>query len=288
MAQPMDSSSTSRGMPAARIPARMSPPRFSQSLSIVLPAFNEEGNIARAVEQCLEVGAAHWSKCEVVVVDDGSKDDTGKVVREIAARRPEVRLISFEKNKGYGAALAAGFRAAQSDLVFFTDSDLQFDVKELPDLMPLLERADVVFGFRVYRYDSVLRCLLSWTYNRIVRVLFLVPVRDVDCSFKLFTRPVVDRLELESTDFFIDTEMVARSAKMGARVVEKGVRHYPRTAGHTSVRASHIPKTLWTVARMWFRIQCPGLAGAKRTPRLSEPAPSREEPVPPRDPAASS
>ncbi len=253
----------------------MSTPRFPQSLSIVLPAFNEEGNIERAARQCLDVGKAHWSKCEVIVVDDGSKDDTAKVVRAVAAEHPEVRLISFEKNRGYGAAIAEGFRAARHDLVFFTDSDLQFDVRELPDLMPLLDHADVVFGFRVYRYDSVLRCLLSWVYNRIVRVLFLVRVRDVDCSFKLFTRPVVDRLELASKDFFIDTEMVARSSRMGARVVEKGVRHYPRTAGHTSVRPSHIPKTLWTVARMWFRIWLPGFSGAKRTPRMTDPAPSR-------------
>jgi hypothetical protein len=88
-----------------------------------------------------------------------------------------------------------------------------------------------------------------------VRVLFRVKVRDVDCSFKLFSRRVVDNLHLESKDFFVDTEMVARAAKMGARIVEKGVRHYPRQAGHTTVRPSHIPRTLWTVFKMWFRIQ---------------------------------
>ena len=122
-------------------------------------------------------------------------------------------------------------------------------------LPPLLDRADVVFGFRVYRYDSVTRCILSWIYNRLVGVLFLVRIRDVDCSFKLFTRKVVDRLDLRSTDFFVDTEMVARCRKMGARIVSKGVRHHPRRAGHTTVRASHIPRTLWTVFRMWLDIQ---------------------------------
>jgi dolichol-phosphate mannosyltransferase len=168
-----------------------------------------------------------------------------------------------QSNQGYGRALAHGFAAARCDLVFYTDSDNQFDVRELKDAVPLMKGpdneggADALFGFRIYRYDSVLRCLLSWVYNRLVRVLFLVKVRDVDCAFKMFTREVNERLEIESNDFFVDTEMVARIARMKVTTVEKGVRHYPRTAGTTSVRASHIPKTLWTVARMWFRIRFP-------------------------------
>lgn len=229
--------------------------RFPQSISMVLPAFNEEENIVEAARQCLEFATKRFASAEVIVVDDGSKDDTARVVTELARDWPQLKLISFPQNRGYGAAIAEGFRAATGDLVFFTDADLQFDVRELADLVPLLENADAVMGFRVYRYDSVLRCILSWVYNRIVRVLFRVKVRDVDCSFKLFSRKVVDQLHLESTDFFIDTEMVARTRRLGFRIVEKGVRHYPRKHGHTTVRASHIPKTLWTVARMWWRIQ---------------------------------
>jgi glycosyltransferase involved in cell wall biosynthesis len=231
------------------------PTPFPLSISMVLPAFNEEENIVEAARQCLEFATKRFRAAEVIVVDDGSKDDTAKVVTELARDWPQLKLISFAQNRGYGAAIAAGFRAATSDLVFFTDADLQFDVRELADLVPLIGEADAVMGFRVYRYDSVLRCVLSWVYNRIVRVLFRVKVRDVDCSFKLFTRKVVDRLHLESTDFFIDTEMVARTRRLGFKIVEKGVRHYPRKHGHTTVRASHIPKTLWTVARMWWRIQ---------------------------------
>lgn len=231
------------------------PTPFPLSISMVLPAFNEEENIVEAARQCLEFATKRFRAAEVIVVDDGSKDDTAKVVTELARDWPQLKLISFAQNRGYGAAIAAGFRAATSDLVFFTDADLQFDVRELADLVPLIGEADAVMGFRVYRYDSVLRCVLSWAYNRIVRVLFRVKVRDVDCSFKLFTRKVVDRLHLESTDFFIDTEMVARTRRLGFKIVEKGVRHYPRKHGHTTVRASHIPKTLWTVARMWWRIQ---------------------------------
>ncbi len=227
---------------------------FEQSMSIVLPAFNEEECIETAISQCVELLDQRYRDWEVVVVDDGSADETVAIVERMIRQEPRIKLVRHPRNLGYGCALRSGFEAARGELVFFTDSDCQFDVRELVDLMPLAERYDAVFGFRVYRYDSVTRCTLSWIYNRLVRVMFLVKIRDVDCSFKLFTRRVVDNLHLESRDFFVDTEMVARTAKMGARIVEKGVRHYPRQAGHTTVRPSHIPRTLWTVFRMWFHI----------------------------------
>jgi glycosyltransferase involved in cell wall biosynthesis len=249
----------------------MTAPRFDHTLSIVLPAHDEEDNIGIAIEKCLDYSKPRFRAVEVVVVDDGSRDATAARIAERAGRHPEVRAIRFERNRGYGAALTAGFEASRHDLVFFTDSDLQFDVREIDDLIPLLANADAVFGYRVNRFDSATRRLLSWTYNRIVSVLFRVQVRDVDCSFKLFTRPVVDRLNLETADFAIDAEMVARTRRMGARIVEKGVRHYPRTHGHTKVRASDIPRTLLALARMWLRIHFPSLARSKRTPRLTEP-----------------
>ncbi len=242
-------------------PPATSPALDPRCFSVVLPAYNEEECIHEAVQQCVDFLPTCFATWEVLVVDDGSKDRTAAIVEELSAEHPGVRLIKHEVNQGYGRAIATGFDAAQGDLIFFTDSDCQFDVRELAHSLPLLEDADALFGFRVYRYDSVLRCLLSWTYNQIVRVLFLVKVRDVDCAFKIFKRPVIDRLELETTDFFIDTELVARTARLGFKSVEQGVRHYPRKAGKTTVRASHIPLTLWTVARMWWRLRFGKSAG---------------------------
>lgn len=228
--------------------------KFSQSISVVLPAFNEEESIEKAVRDTADFLPQRFRDWEILVVDDGSKDDTARIVEDIAASEPRVRLLRHEFNQGYGRALATGFRASSTDLVFYTDSDSQFDIRELADMVPLTEEADAVFGFRIYRYDSVSRCILSWVYNKIVRILFLVRIRDVDCAFKLFTRKVVDKLSFRSSDFFIDTELVAQTARLGFRTLEKGVRHYPRSAGQTTVRPSHIPRTLWTVARMWLQI----------------------------------
>ncbi|HZB77249.1 MAG TPA: glycosyltransferase family 2 protein [Solirubrobacteraceae bacterium] len=227
-------------------------------LSIVLPAYNEEANIGPVVEQALECLPRLAEEYEVIVVDDGSRDGTSAEVEPLLAEHhPRVRLLRHERNQGYGAALRSGFSRARHDYVFYTDADRQFDIAELEYLLPLLREYDAVVGFRVYRYDSPTRLVASTVYNWIVRLLFRVRVRDVDCSFKLFRREVIDKVTIECTDFFVDTELVAKARKWNFRIVEKGVRHYARVAGETSVRASDVPRTLRTVARMWQRIHRP-------------------------------
>jgi len=247
-----------------------------RSLSVFFPAYNDGGTIASLVIRAVQIAGRLTPDFEVIVVNDGSADTTAEIADELARTYPQVRVIHHANNRGYGGALRTGFAAAAKDLIAYTDGDAQYDPTELEVLWNrLTPDADMVNGYKISRSDPFHRIVIGRVYHHIVKQLFRLRVRDVDCSFKLFTRPVVDRLELESKDFFIDTEMVARSSRMGARVVEKGVRHYPRTAGHTSVRPSHIPKTRWTVARMWFRIWLPGFSGAKRTPRMTDPAPSR-------------
>jgi glycosyltransferase involved in cell wall biosynthesis len=230
-----------------------------RSVSIVLPAHNEEENIIPAVDGARATVESLTPAWELVVVDDGSSDETAHLVEEMAREESRIRLIRLTQNRGYGSALREGFAAARGDVIFYTDSDRQFDLTELRFFLPCVEMADVVVGFRVYRYDSVLRCLLSWGYNRLVNLLFRVRVRDVDCSFKLFRREVLETIDLETTDFFIDTEIVAKARKWNFRIIEKGVRHYPRQAGQTTVRASHIPRTLQTIGRMWWRLYVPQL-----------------------------
>ena len=161
------------------------------------------------------------------------------------------------RNRGYGAAIRTGLQHSGKQLVFYTDADRQFDVTELSYFLPMMKDLDLVVGFRVYRYDRVLRSMISWVYNRIVRVLFRVRVRDVDCAFKLMRAEVRDKLSLETDDFFIDTEIVARARKWNFRIGEKGVRHYPRVAGETTVAPGDVIRTLQTIARMWRRIYMP-------------------------------
>jgi glycosyltransferase involved in cell wall biosynthesis len=233
-------------------------PTGQGSISIVLPAFNEEENIGPMLDRAFEVLPRSGRDFEVIVVDDGSRDATAEVVMGyLDAHHPRIRLLRHEVNRGYGVALRSGLQATRNDLLFYTDADRQFDIDELRYMLPLMREADMVLGFRVYRYDTILRSILSWIYNRLINVLFRVHVRDVDCSFKLFSREVWDRIVIESDDFFVDAEIVARARRLGFRIVQKGVRHYPRAAGETTVRPSHIPNTLREIGRNWRRIHFP-------------------------------
>jgi glycosyltransferase involved in cell wall biosynthesis len=230
-------------------------------LSVVLPAFNEEANVGPMIDSTVEAMTALGCDYEVIVVDDGSSDSTHAVAEDTAGTNPAVAVLRHEVNRGYGAAIRTGFDRASKDLVFYTDADRQFDVAELEYFLPMIEDHDLVVGFRVYRYDSVLRSMLSWGYNRLVGLLFRVRVRDVDCAFKLMRREVLEKVALQSDDFFIDTEIIAAARRWNFRIAQKGVRHYPRVAGETTVRASDIGRTLRTVVVMWRRIYLPGNGG---------------------------
>lgn len=239
-----------------------------QGLTVVLPAYNEQDNVVPVAEQALEILPSLADDYEVIVVDDGSTDETGSRAAElIADHHPRVRLLRHTRNLGYGAALRTGFEHASHGLVFYTDSDRQFDLAELRFFLPLIENHDLVIGFRVYRYDSVLRSMVSWLYNRIVRVMFRVRVRDVDCAYKLFRREVLEKITIERDDFFVDTELVAKARKWNFRIAEKGVRHYPRVAGETTVQPSDVPRTLRSIGRMWLSINRPGRGGEEAVDR---------------------
>jgi glycosyltransferase involved in cell wall biosynthesis len=225
-------------------------------LSIVLPAYNEEGNLDRAVRDAFS-GAAHAGiESEVVVVNDGSRDRTRDILGQLQAQMgPRVRSVDHPVNLGYGVALRDGFRASRGDLVFYTDSDNQFDLSELKDFLPLMEENDAVLGYRIDRKDPWARRFVSGGFNRLSSFAFGMSVRDLNCSFKLFRGELIRALPLESPDFFVDTELVARIHRGGCRYVQRGVSHYPRTAGRSTVRASDVPRTLVSLARTWIRLR---------------------------------
>ena len=226
------------------------------ALSIVLPAYHEEGNIERAVRDAAAAAADLASPYEIVVVDDGSRDRTGEILARLAAEMgARLRIVRHPRNEGYGAALRDGFRATTGDLVFYTDSDNQFDLRELSGILPLMKDVDAVLGYRVDRQDPWMRKAVSGVFNRLSSAAFGMSVRDLNCSFKLFRGDLIRALPIESTDFFVDTELVARIHRAGWRYVERGVRHYPRTSGRSTVRASDVPRTLVSLTRTWFRLR---------------------------------
>jgi glycosyltransferase involved in cell wall biosynthesis len=224
-------------------------------LSIVLPAYNEEASIETAVHRSLRVGDRLFDEIEVLVVDDGSKDRTADLVRKMAAIDPRVRLLQHPRNRGYGEALRTGFTAATMDLVFFTDADNQFDLDEIEQFIPLIDRVDVVAGYRDHRVDPPFRLANAKVWNLLVRLLFYVPVRDIDCAFKMFRREVFEGVHLESVGAMVNTELMVKIARSGYSVVEVPVSHLPRTAGAAhGAKLSVIFRALRELATMKSRL----------------------------------
>jgi glycosyltransferase involved in cell wall biosynthesis len=203
-------------------------------LTVVLPCFNEAPNIAQAIREATWAAAWNAEEHEVVVVDDGSTDDTAQIAEDVARDWPQVRVVRHEENRGYGAALVSGVRAARMPWVLLTDADLQFDLDQIEHFVPLTIGADFVHGWRIDRRDPLHRRVNAAAWNWLVRRAFDLPVRDVDCAFKLIRREVVEGIPLTSSGAMISTELVVRAQANGARVRELGVEHRPRLAGEQS------------------------------------------------------
>jgi glycosyltransferase involved in cell wall biosynthesis len=203
-------------------------------LSIVLPCFQEEANVADAIRAAESVAARTSAEHEILVVDDGSTDATGEVAARFVDGSGRVRLLVHSHNRGYGAALRSGLEAARMPWVLLTDADLQFDLRDLEDFVFLTRSADLVAGRRVMRSDPIGRRINGAAWSWLMRTLFDLPVRDVDCAFKLVRRELLDGIELTSSGALISTELLVACRVQGARIVEHGVRHRPRAAGEQS------------------------------------------------------
>jgi len=223
------------------------------SISVFFPCYNEQANVARVTEQAVGVLDELGADYEIILVNDGSADDTGRIADEIAAGNDRIRVIHHERNLGYGAALQSGFRAARKELVFYTDGDGQFDIGEMPALLPLMADYDIVSCYRIDRQDNLVRKINGWLWTRVVGLVFSMRVRDVDCAFKLYRRRLFDEITMESTGALIDTEILARAVRKGYTITQKGVHHYPRTAGRQTGANVRVVlrafKELWRLRR---------------------------------------
>ena len=203
-------------------------------LSVVLPCLNEAANIEQAVHAASRAARANAVDHQIVVVDDGSTDRTAEIAGALARTDPHIRLIVHDRNRGYGAAVASGIRGSTMPWILLTDADLQFDLDELEGFLPLADGADVVMGWRIARRDPLNRRVNAAAWNWLVRRTFGIPVRDVDCAFKLVRTDLVKGLNLQSTGAMISTELLVRSLRRGARLEQRGVNHLPRVAGDPS------------------------------------------------------
>ena len=203
-------------------------------ISVFFPAYNDGGTIGSMVTEAIATLKRLTDDYEVIVVNDASSDHTQEVLDELSDVYPQLRVVRHEKNRGYGGALRSGFAAASKELVFYTDGDAQYDVRELEALFAALrDDVDWVNGYKIGRSDPWYRVVIGTVYQYVVRLLFSLRVRDPDCDFRLIRRRVFERVHLESNSGIICVEMMRKLQDAGYKVTEVPVHHYHRTYGRS-------------------------------------------------------
>ncbi|MFZ5562763.1 MAG: glycosyltransferase family 2 protein [Thermodesulfobacteriota bacterium] len=227
---------------------------MKSSISIVLPAYNEEALIGRMLDHVVDVMSTNRFDYEILVVDDGSIDRTAERVAGKTKTNPRIRLVRHETNRGCGAAMFTGFAAAQKDLVFLTDADMQFDVSEIVSLLAVMDKADIAAGYRCPRRESLIRRINALGWHMLVTVFFGKTARDINCAFKLIRKPVIDAVKKDiiSRGAMFSAEFLIRARRAGFVIENVPVRgHRPRTAGKaTGAHPAVIAKSLVELVRL--------------------------------------
>jgi glycosyltransferase involved in cell wall biosynthesis len=232
--------------------------RLPGTLTLFFPAYNDAPSLPALLASAFEVAPTCADDFEVLVIDDGSRDQTPAVLVELQGRYgPRLRVVTHAVNRGYGGALRTGFTEARGDYVFYTDGDGQYDLRDLPALTAALPaEKGWANGYKMSRHDPLHRVLIGQAYCRFVRLLFGIRLRDVDCDFRLFRRADVAGLALTSTSGTICVELVALLERAGLRAAEAPVRHLPRLHGRSQFfRPRPLFRTLQQLTALAIRLR---------------------------------
>lgn len=235
----------------------MSTPKKSHlSISAFFPCYNDQGSIKKLVEDTIATLLNITSDFEVVVVDDGSKDRSRSILKQLSKKHPQLKLIFHKENQGYGGALKSGFKYSTKEMIFYTDGDGQYDVKELPLLLSLMtEDVSFINGIKMSRHDPTYRIIIGNCYSLVARWLFWLPVYDVDCDYRLIRREIIDKLDLKSNSGSICVELVKKSQRVGAKFRQISVHHYKRDFGQSQFfRIDRLLSTLSELFQLWIKL----------------------------------
>lgn len=234
---------------------KLAPKMHDISLTVFFPCYNEELNLRDLVLEAIKTLNGLVQEYEIVIIDDGSTDKTGLIADRISREHESVRVVHHKRNRGYGAALISGFDSAKHEWVFFTDGDRQFLVSEIALLLSELDDYDLIIGYRKARQDPWYRILYGQSWTRLVRLLFGLQVRDINCAFKLVRNQILRGIVLHSSGAVINTELLVRTKLSGATMKQVGVSHRPRMLGRqTGGSPKVIFKAFVELFRLWKEV----------------------------------
>jgi glycosyltransferase involved in cell wall biosynthesis len=225
----------------------------SQGITVFFPAYNDAGTIASMVVAARMVVRELTDDYEIIVINDGSRDHTADVLKELEQVFPELRVVHHSENRGYGGALRSGFASATKELVFYTDGDAQYDPREMKRLHEAWdEDVDFINGFKIGRSDPLHRIIVGRIYHWSVRLSFGIRMRDVDCDFRLFRRSIFDRIELTKSSGVICVELMKKVQDAGFRIRQVPVHHFHRAYGKSQFfNFRRVVRTLLDLSRLW-------------------------------------
>lgn len=247
----------------------MSSPTSNLSISAFFPAYNDAGTIASMVVTADRTLREITADYEVIVVNDGSPDHTAEVLADLQKRYPKLRVVTHPKNRGYGGALRSGFANASKSLVCYTDGDAQYDPREFKLLADrLTDDVDVVQGYKIQRHDPIERIIIGKLYHTVVRTIFGLPIRDVDCDFRLIRRKVFDEVTLTQDSGVICVEMMTKIAQAGFKIREVPVHHYHRAYGKSQFfNVRRVGRVGVDLLKLWVQLVALRALRGQRAPR---------------------
>ncbi len=224
------------------------------SISIFFPMYNDEKAIESLIQETISVLEPITNDYEVIIIDDCSQDATGNIADRLCLENNRIRVVHHDENRGYGGAVKSGLVHCSKNLIFYTDGDKQYDVRELKKLLTKIKEADVVTGYKIKRYDPFYRIIIGNIYRFIVNNLFGLKIKDPTCDFRLFKKEAIDSIGIESNSGFVCIEMMKKIQDKGYKIVEVGVHHFPRPFGRSqSFKLKRIILMIKDLCIQWTR-----------------------------------
>lgn len=225
------------------------------SISAFFPVYNDAKTIPNLVSKIIPILKSKTNDYEIILVNDGSTDNSAEALETLAKKFKNVRTIHHKRNKGYGGALKTGFANAKKELIFYTDGDGQYDVTEFKKLLPFIDDVDIVNGYKIRRSDVLFRKIVGSLYRYLVNFLFNLKVKDVDCDFRLMKKKIFKNIKLESKSGFICVELMNKAHRLGFKVKDVPVHHFPRLEGRSQFfRPRKIVNVFSDLIEQWYKL----------------------------------